>query len=230
MADLPEWWGARHAKRMDNATSSTNASHPDPDPEGRLHRPRQRSAPPPAPRAHTGVQRPCQLPPSTRPAADQPRAAGQRACHHHPGCPLPAGHRRHHPVTRQVTAARRRRSSTDQHLAARAAALGFATLRACLADRAMIRRWPTTMIAGELGVQPATVRDRLDQHRLPRRRATIRPHRATARQTACWAANGRPAWPAWGSPVWRGICGCGGSSRAGRVAACSPSYRWVPHG
>ncbi len=44
------------------------------------------------------------------------------------------------------------------------------------------------MIAGELGVQPATVRDRLDQHRLPRQRATIRPHRAIQRQTACWAA------------------------------------------
>ncbi len=32
------------------------------------------------------------------------------------------------------------------------------------------------------------MRDRLDQHRLPRQRATIRPHRATARQTECWAA------------------------------------------
>src|SRR6266702_6414397 len=109
------------------------------------------------------------------------------------------------PPPRQVTAARRRRSRTDQHLAARAGELGFTSLRAYLADRAVTRRWPSTMIASELGVQPATVRDRLDQHRLPRRRATIRPHRATARQTACWAANGRPAWPAWGSPVWRGI-------------------------
>jgi hypothetical protein len=87
-----------------------------------------------------------------------------------------------------VTAARRRRGSTDQHLAARAAALGFATLRAYLADRAVTRRWPTTMIAGELGVHPATVRDRLDQQGLPRRRATMRPRRAIQRQTECWAA------------------------------------------
>jgi hypothetical protein len=32
------------------------------------------------------------------------------------------------------------------------------------------------------------VRDRLDQHGLPRRRATRRPYRAIQRQTACWAA------------------------------------------
>jgi len=92
------------------------------------------------------------------------------------------------PSPRQVTAARRRRSSTDQHLAARAAELGFPSLPAYLADRAVTRRWSTTSIAGELGVLPATVRDRLDQHRLPRQRATIRPRRAIARQTECWAA------------------------------------------
>jgi len=41
---------------------------------------------------------------------------------------------------RQVTAAHTRRSSTDQHLAARAAELGFASLRAYLTNRAMTRR------------------------------------------------------------------------------------------
>jgi hypothetical protein len=92
------------------------------------------------------------------------------------------------PSPRQVTAARRRRSSTDQQLAARAAELGFPSLQDYLTDRAVTRRWPTTSIASELGVQPATVRDRLDQHRLPRQRATIRPHRAIQRQTECWAA------------------------------------------
>jgi len=92
------------------------------------------------------------------------------------------------PSPRQVTAARRRRNSTDQKLAARAAELGFPSLQAYLADRALTQRWPTTSIASEIGVQPATVRDRLDQHRLPRRRASIRPHRAIQRQTECWAA------------------------------------------
>ncbi len=86
-----------------------------------------------------------------------------------------------------MTAARRRRSSTDQHLAARAAELGFASLQAYLADRATARRWPSTTIAGELGVHPATVRDRLDQQGLPRQRATIRPYQAIQRQTECWA-------------------------------------------
>jgi hypothetical protein len=37
-------------------------------------------------------------------------------------------------------------------------------------------------------VHPGTVRDRLDQHGLPLRRAAIRPHRATQRQVVCWAA------------------------------------------
>ncbi len=92
------------------------------------------------------------------------------------------------PSPRQVTAARRRRNSTDQHLAARAADLGFASLQDYLTARAMTRRWPSTSIAGELGTHPSTVRDRLDQHGLPRRRATRRPRQAIQRQTACWAA------------------------------------------
>jgi hypothetical protein len=32
------------------------------------------------------------------------------------------------------------------------------------------------------------VRDRLDEHRVPRGRATRRPYRAVQRQRACWAA------------------------------------------
>jgi len=87
-----------------------------------------------------------------------------------------------------VTAAHTRRTSTDQHLAARVAELGFPSLEVYLTDRAMTRRCPTTSIAGELDVHPGTVRDRLDQHGLPRRRASVRPRRAIARQVACWAA------------------------------------------
>ena len=91
------------------------------------------------------------------------------------------------PSPRQVTAAHTRRTTTDQHLAARAAELGFASLQDYLTDRAMTRRWPSTSIARELGVHTGTVRDRLDQHRLPRRRATIRSYRTIQRQRACWA-------------------------------------------
>jgi hypothetical protein len=47
---------------------------------------------------------------------------------------------------------------------------------------------PSTTITDELGVHSGTVRDRLDQHRLPRQRATRRPYRSIQRQTACWAA------------------------------------------
>jgi hypothetical protein len=77
--------------------------------------------------------------------------------------------RHYHVAPPGVTAAHTRRTTTDQQLTTRAAELGFASLRAYLTDRAITRQWPTTSIAGELGVQPATVRDRLDQHRLPPR-------------------------------------------------------------
>jgi hypothetical protein len=92
------------------------------------------------------------------------------------------------PSPRRETAAHTRRTTTDQQLTTRAAELGFASLRAYLADRAVTRRWPTTSIASELGVHPGTVRDRLDQHGLPRPRTPRRPYRAIQRQRACWAA------------------------------------------
>jgi hypothetical protein len=92
------------------------------------------------------------------------------------------------PPPRRVTAAHTRRTSTDQQLTTRTAELGFASLQDYLTDRATTRQWPTTSIASELGVQPATVRDRLDEHRVPRGRATRRPYRAVQRQRACWAA------------------------------------------
>jgi len=92
------------------------------------------------------------------------------------------------PSPRRVTAAHTRRTTTDQHLAARVAELGFPSLQVYLTDRAMTRRWPSTSIASELRVPPATVRDRLDQHRLPRRRTTRRPYRTIQRQRACWSA------------------------------------------
>ncbi len=57
--------------------------------------------------------------------------------------------------------------------------LGFASLRAYLADRALTRGWPSSRIASELGVHAATVRDRLDRHRLPRRRAIVQPAAST---------------------------------------------------
>jgi hypothetical protein len=90
--------------------------------------------------------------------------------------------------SRRVTAAHTRRTCTNQQLAARAAELGFPTLQDYLADRAVARRWPSASIADDLGVHQGTVRDRLDRHGLPRRRATRRSRRDIARQQACWAA------------------------------------------
>jgi hypothetical protein len=63
---------------------------------------------------------------------------------------------------RPAPSASQRRRTTDQRLAAMVAELGFASLRAYLADRTRTRGWPSSQIATELGVHAATVRDRLD--------------------------------------------------------------------
>jgi hypothetical protein len=105
------------------------------------------------------------------------------------------------PSPRQVTAAHKRRKTTDQHLAARATELDFATLQDYLADRAVTRRWPSTSIASELGVHPGTVRDRPDQHRLPRQRATIRPAERSSGRRSAGRLSGRHGWLSWASPT-----------------------------
>jgi hypothetical protein len=92
-----------------------------------------------------------------------------------------------HRSPRPVRSARQRRHTTDQQLAARAAQLGFPTLRAYLADRTR-RRWPTSQLARQLGVHPTTIRRQLDQHSLHARQPAVRPAAATSRQLATWAA------------------------------------------
>ncbi len=78
------------------------------------------------------------------------------------------------PPPRRLSAAHQRRSATDQHLAARAARLGFASLHAYLADRMTRQGWPLTQVASELGINEDTVRDRLDRHGLRRTKQTAR--------------------------------------------------------
>jgi hypothetical protein len=83
-ADLPEWWGTRHSKRMGNSPSSTFA--PPPHAQRRLHGPRW-PPPPPRPAGQTpGLRRPTQLPTDS---------AGRRLEHspaRHPPRHHPAGH------------------------------------------------------------------------------------------------------------------------------------------
>ncbi len=70
----------------------------------------------------------------------------------------------------------------------RAAALGFASLTAYLADRVATRAWPLWRVTAELGVHRATVADRLDQHGLHRQQPTAKHERAAQRRAARWAA------------------------------------------
>jgi hypothetical protein len=181
--------GARHARHIGNASTSTNG--PQAHHQERLRRHGPAAAPPRPSRSRAEfTDLASHLLARARQQASPAQLASQLAT------TAKVVHRLLDtaglaPPPRQVTAARRRRSSTDQHLAIRARELGFASLQEYLTDRVTTRRWPGTNIASELGVQPATVRDRLDQHRLPRQRATIRPHRAIQRQTECWAAKRR---------------------------------------
>jgi hypothetical protein len=97
MAGLPEWWGSRHPERMGNTTSSTFAWSPGPQRRLCAHRPP--AAPPPRSGHRARLRRPPELPCGALPTADQPRTAGQRAWHHHRGCPPPARPRRPDPTT-----------------------------------------------------------------------------------------------------------------------------------
>jgi hypothetical protein len=220
-AGLPEWWGARHSRRMYNATTSTFASYP--DPEGRLHGPRQPAAPAPRPCSRAGVRRPWRLPPSAPSSGSVPRSWPASLAPPPPqwsaACWTQQASPRRPPGDRRPPAARHHRPAAHHQGGGTRLRLPAGIPCRPGGDAAM----PATSIASELGVHPATVRDRLDQHQLPRSRATCRPYQAIQRQTECWRPNARPAWPAWGSPVWRSICGCGGSGRAGRFGACSPS-------
>lgn len=77
-----------------------------------------------------------------------------------------------HRSPRKARSARQRRRATDQRLPERVDQLGFASLRAYLADRVTERAWPLARVAGELGIDSGTIRDRLDRYGLRRDRWT----------------------------------------------------------
>src|SRR6266511_5676299 len=211
-----ERWGARHARRMYNATTSTNASHA--DPQGRLRCPRPPAAAPPPPRSRAGVQRPSQLPPSTLPAAGQPRAAGQRARCHSRRSPPVVGHGRHHPAAPPDD---RRPHAAQQHRPAAHNEGGGAGLRLAAG------------IPCRPGDNPA-----MAKHQYRQRAWGAPGHRAGPARPA-WAApsaGDHPAPPggpaadrvlggqAAGPPGWPGVRRCGGlpadaAGRAGLVAS-----------
>jgi AraC-like DNA-binding protein len=88
--------------------------------------------------------------------------------------------------------ARQRRHATHQRLTARAAQLGFADLRACLADRLLVRASLLAEVTAELGAHRRTVRRLMDQYGIRRTRRTPREQAAGQRgrraQAAVWQA------------------------------------------
>jgi hypothetical protein len=69
-----------------------------------------------------------------------------------------------HRASPKLRSARQRRRTTDQHFTERAGQLGFADLGAYLADRVTERAWTLVQVAGELGGDRNTVRDRLNAY------------------------------------------------------------------
>jgi AraC-like DNA-binding protein len=79
----------------------------------------------------------------------------------------------------QRLAAQRRRY-TEQRIAARVAALGFADVEAYLVDRVVQRAWLLAEVAAELGAHRLTVRRLLDRYGIRRVRRTPRERAAAA--------------------------------------------------
>jgi len=69
--------------------------------------------------------------------------------------------------------AQQRRRYTQEWIAARVAALGFANVESYLTDRVVERGWLLAEVAAELGAHRLTVRRLLDRHRIRRVRRTL---------------------------------------------------------
>jgi len=92
----------------------------------------------------------------------------------------------------QRLAAQRRRQ-TEERIAARVAALGFADVRAYLVDRVVERGWLLAEVAAELAAHRLTVRQLLDRHGIRRVRRTTTAERAASKaglrvQSVSWQA------------------------------------------
>ena len=153
-ADLPEWSGARHSKRMGNSPTSTFASPS--HREWRLHR-RWRPPPPPRPAGQTlgfADLRSCLQAllddgwciPQLAVHLDTTHATVRRAITDHHILQPP----------RREQFARQRQHAAQQRAAAQVAGLGFGSVRAYLLDRLVTQAWTLTQVTAELGAAPAT--------------------------------------------------------------------------
>ena len=92
---------------------------------------------------------------------------------------------------REASRASRRRHATDQRLQARVVQLGFPGLRAYLDDRVAGQAWSLAQVAGELGSNARTIRNRLDRCGLRRSRPTPAQRDGSRRAAARNRARGR---------------------------------------
>jgi AraC-like DNA-binding protein len=124
--------------------------------------------------------------------------------------------------------ARQRRRYTDQRIAARVAELGFADVRAYLADRLVARGWLLADVTAELGAHRVTVRRLLDQHGIRRGRRTASELAAGERgrqvQSVSWQARRAARLAELGFPDLAAYLRAGMWSRAGRSSGCGRSF------
>jgi hypothetical protein len=120
---------------------------------------------------------------------------------------------------RQRLAAQRRRH-TEERIAARVAALGFADVEAYLVDRVVEQAWLLAEVAAELAAHRVTVRRLLDRHAIRRVRRTAMERVASESgrrvQSVGWQARRAARLAELGFRIWPLTCGRAMWRRSGR--------------
>ena len=131
-------------------------------------------------------------------------------------------------VPRPQRLAQQRRRHTEQRIAARVAALGFAEVRTYLVDRVVERAWLLDEVAAELAAHRRTVRRLLDSYGIRRVRGTSAERTASESgrrvQAVGWHARRPGGWPSWASRIWPATSRRAMWSRGGRSSGCVPSF------
>jgi hypothetical protein len=116
--------------------------------------------------------------------------------------------------------AQQRRRHTEEQIADRVAALGFAEVQAYLLDRVVEQEWLLADVAAELAASRLTVRRLLDRHGIRRVRRTPAERAASESgrrvQSVSWQAHRAARLAELGFADLSAICGHATSSRAGR--------------
>jgi AraC-like DNA-binding protein len=137
-------------------------------------------------------------------------------------------HHLHQPPRRQQLA-RQRQHAAQQRAAARAAELGFGSVRAYLADRLVTKAWTLAAVAAELGAARGTLRRLQEEHQVRRVAPTRRQRAAAAAASGPSRRRGRSSSAA--RHAWRnsGLQRRRSTSRIGVLGGAGRCGGWAPN-